>query len=151
MNENKQENSGLDLEDILKEFGAAEDSMSETEAAASHALQEMLDGDEPEDVDAAADDTAGAPAEEAPVSDDTIRLDSLTQVSDENAPKEPDITSETIRLEMPEKTQTTEAPPAEEIPEPEEPEIVSEAPVYEEKDMTLVNLTERQLHAAFPK
>ena len=107
MKEHEQE-LGLDLEDILKEFSAGEDSMAATEAAASEALQDLLDDTAPEEPPAAAVDTASPETEpeetaepEKTVSDDTIRLDDLTQMAEESAPKEPDITSDTIRLEIP--------------------------------------------------
>ena len=131
MNENKQENTELDLEDILKEFGAAEDDMSAAEAAASHALQELLDGDEPAEepeneglaAPAVEEPSAEEAAEESSVSDDTIRLDDLAQMGDDSEPKETDITSDTIRLDPLE--QQEDAPAQEEAAaaEQEEPEL----------------------------
>lgn len=138
MNENEQELSGLDLEDILKEFGDAQDTMSDTEAAASHALQEILDDDGPAEV-SEAEEAAPAglepeePATEQTVSADTIRLDDLSLMDDDAAPAEPDVTSDTIRLDalVPE---TEESEPEEdeaetEAPEPEAEEIVPPAPI----------------------
>ena len=106
MNENEQELTGLDLEDILKEFGSTEDSMTVAEASASHELQQMLDGDAPEESPAVEEAPAAemqAAESEAPsaVTDDTIRLDDLAQVTAETDTKKTGVTSDTIRLGVP--------------------------------------------------
>ena len=107
MNEKEQERNELDLEDILKEFSAPEEDLSDAEQTASHALQEMLDGNEPEEeLETPAAETPQPEAE--PVSDDTIRLDDLAQVSEDTPPKEVSATSQTIRLDDPDKETSAE-------------------------------------------
>ena len=124
MNEHEQELTGLELEDILKEFLEEEDdSMSAAEAAASHALQELLEDDEPEEEpmeEPAVEESE--PAEAAPVSDDTIRLDKLELPAEEPAQKESTVTSDTIRLD--DLSQIEEA--AEEAKEAEQDEAEEE-------------------------
>ena len=72
MNEKEQELSGLELEDILKEFSEPEENLSDAEQTASHVLQEMLDGGEPEE-ELPAEEAEVPQPEAAPVSDDTVR------------------------------------------------------------------------------
>ena len=68
MNEKELELTDLDLEDILKEFGDAEDSM--TEEAASEVLKELLD--EPAEEEPV-EEPAEAPVEEAEEAEEEIR------------------------------------------------------------------------------
>lgn len=131
MNEKEQELTGLDLEDILKEFSDAEDTMAVTEAAASEALKELLEdapADKPEFEDIP---EFSEPEVTEPVTGDTIRLDDLTQVSAESAVKESNVTTETVRLdpvveetedEAESEAEVHEEPDAEETAEPEEQE-----------------------------
>lgn len=131
MNEKEQELTGLDLEDILKEFSDAEDTMAVTEAAASEALKELLEdapADKPEFEDIP---EFSEPEVTEPVTGDTIRLDDLTQVSAESTVKESNVTTETVRLdpvveetedEAESEAEVHEEPDAEETAEPEEPE-----------------------------
>ena len=98
MNEKEQELSGLELEDILKEFSEPEENLSDAEQTASHVLQEMLDGGEPEE-ELPAEEAEVPQPEAAPVSDDTVRLDDLAQVADDTPQKEASATSQTIRLD----------------------------------------------------
>ena len=97
MTNNEQELTGLDLEDILKEFGdepGAEESVSE--AASTEA--------------------------ESATPEDTVRLDNLKPVIEETAVETPDVTSDTVRLDAPVEEAPTEAPaPAQ--PAPEEPQL----------------------------
>ena len=93
MNEHEQD-LGLDLEDILKEFGDSAESAADAEAEAPGVPEES-----PAAAEEAVPEEAAEP--EQTVTDDTIRLDDLAQMAEESAPKEPDITSETIRLEIP--------------------------------------------------
>lgn len=138
MNEKDQELTGLELEDILKEFSSPEDSLSDAEETASHTLQQMLDGDEPEE-----EPVVEAPpvqeVEDAPApSKDTVRLDDLAQVTEDAPPKEVCATTETIRLDDLSTAEATSEPaeeaeaPAEEVEasaeEAFEPEPVEEEP-----------------------
>lgn len=135
MNEKEQELGGLELEDILKEFSVPEENLSDAEQAASHDLQKMLDGGEPEEElpaeEPPAAETPEAEAAPSPISDDTIRLDDLAQVSEAAPPKEASATSETIRLDDPvEAAAETEGPIAEETAKQEEAEeFVPAAPI----------------------
>ena len=93
MNEHEQELTGLELEDILKEFlEDDDDSMSAAEAAASHALQELLDDEDEEE------ETAKEKVEAPAVSGDTVRLDALVLPTEEPK-KESTVTSDTVRLD----------------------------------------------------
>ena len=137
MNENEQELIELDLEDILKEFGDAQDTAVATEEDASQTPQEIPEdapSDEPTAEESAVEEPVPAEPEdsEPTVSDDTIRLDDLARM-DDTKPKEPDVTSETIRLDVPVE-ESEEAAPEEDTAEPEdsdaEPEeIVPPAPI----------------------
>ena len=139
MNEKEQELTGLDLEDILREFGDGKENAPASDTAPAPA--------EPDgEIDAGAEEV---PAEEASLSADTVRLDDLAQVSDDHAPTEPDVTTETIRLDPPvdeapsEETLSEEIPseeaPSEEAPSGEEPEEEAseeaEAPQEEEPEL----------------
>ena len=141
MNEKGQDLTGLDLEDILKEFGDAQDIMTETEDAASEVLEELLADvpvEEPEDEHIP---DAAEPEAEQKVTGDTIRLDDLAQVSTENAAKETNATTETVRLdpiveeaqkedtESEEETATESETESTESAEPEEPELPPAAPI----------------------
>ena len=127
MNEKDQELTGLDLEDILKEFGDVEDAAPAAEADAPEVLEELLEelpAEEPEEVPEI--------AEKQPVSGDTIRLDDLAKVSAENTAKEAKATTETVRLnpivEEAAESEEAEAEPEEAPAEAEKPE---EAPPAE--------------------
>ena len=103
MNHNDQELTGLDLEDILKEFGE------------SHADAEP----------SAAEETV---REEVSVTEDTVRLDDLKPVIEETAVEAPDVTSDTVRLDSSETSDeaSIEEPIAEEpatSPTAQEPEL----------------------------
>ena len=129
MKENEQELVELDLEDILKEFGGDEDT-ADLEVVDSPVLTEIPGGDEPSE-EPAAEKTAPAEAEEAPVCDDTIRLDNLAQVAEEAASKKPDVTSNTIRLDLPvtEDQKAEEEEAEQETTEAEASAIVPPAPI----------------------
>lgn len=146
MNDLKQDTGELDLEDILKEFGAAE---ADEEPVMSE-MQAFTSGDAAQDEESAASDTPDAPAEDADpveepapggeaespkessVSDDTLRLDDLAQITEENKPAVTDVTSDTIRLDLPE-TAAEKAPeetaPVQEESEPEPVDITPPAPI----------------------
>ena len=135
MNDNKQENAGLDLEDILKEFRDFEEVPSVADDAEPPALQELLDSVDTEYEEMPVTIEEETPIETGSVSEDTIRLDDLAQVGEETTVQEPDITSATIRLdteevqaEIAEQAEAEEAS-EEEIPEQEEPEFVPPAPI----------------------
>ena len=133
MNDNKQENAGLDLEDILKEFRDFEEVPSEADDSEA-GLRELLSGVDAQDEETSVATEEEAPAETGSVSDDTIRLDDLAQVGEENTSQEPDITSATIRLDTEEvqaeiEEQAEEEASEEEIPEQEEPEFVPPSPI----------------------
>ncbi len=137
----KQDTGSLDLEDILKEFGAAETgeepAVSETQPlAAEEATQDEPSAvAEPETVPAEADgpveDTApieAEPAAESAVTDDTLRLDDLRQITETTPPKEADVTSDTVRLD-PAETEKALQEAAESAPqETDEPETVDITP-----------------------
>ena len=129
MKENEQELVELDLEDILKEFGGDEDT-ADLEVVDSPVLTEIPGGDEPSE-ESAAEKAAPAEAEEAPVCDDTIRLDNLAQVAEEAASKKPDVTSNTIRLDLPvtEDQKAEEEEAEQETSETEASAIVPPAPI----------------------
>ena len=142
MNEKEQEMTELDLEDILKEFGDADDAAI-TDEAASEVLKELL-GDEPEEEP----EEIPAPSEpEKPqaVTGDTIRLDDLSQVNTENTGKEAEVTMETVRLNPTEVEAAMEAAESEaeeaeeetaeaETAEPEETEETDEDDADENDD-----------------
>ena len=91
MNEHEQELSGLELEDILKEFAAGDDSDDTAQAAAS-ALLEIPD--DPVATLPAPDELEDAEESEAPdaaVTEDTIRLDNLDLVSGEDTAQKSDV------------------------------------------------------------
>ena len=113
MNEKELEFADLDLEDILKEFGDTEDSM--TEEAASEVLKELLEEPAEEPAEEPVEEPAEAPAEEIEeaeeeipvpaepekaksVTGDTIRLDDLAKVNTEHHVKETEVSEETVRL-----------------------------------------------------
>ena len=103
MNEKEQDLGALELEDIMKEFGDAEDTTAEdTVSPTPEAIPEIDSSSE----EAAAEEVAPQISEEADaktasVTDDTIRLDNLAQMTDDPAPQERDVTSDTIRLDVP--------------------------------------------------
>ena len=99
MNNNEKELTGLDLEDILKEFG--DDSVAE-EAA-------------PAETESGPEATV-----EAATQEDTVRLDDLKPVIEETAVEAPDVTSDTVRLDVPAE-EAPAAQPAEEQPAAKEP------------------------------
>ncbi len=122
MNEKEQTLTDLDLEDILKEFGNTDKNPDESIPA--DALELPEDPGQDVSADKAEEPEAEEPAEDTSVSDDTIRLDDLAQMADEAAPREADVTSDTIRLDVPEVVE--EAAEAAEAPAPaasEEPEL----------------------------
>jgi len=143
----KQDTGSLDLEDILKEFGAAEDASPAAEQAQKLPMPELSSDDEAiqeEVVEAAPEEVA--PAEEAPVSDafpekessvtdDTLRLDDLSQITETTAPKDADVTSDTVRLDPAEveqalqDTAAAEEAPVQEDAEPEEVNITPPPPI----------------------
>lgn len=127
MNEKDQELIGLDLEDILKEFGAAEDTEDVTEATEAAEAAETAETPETE---AVVPEQEPPKAEES-VSDDTIRLDNLSEMIDESTPKESSVTSDTIRLDNLVPAEQEEEPEAAqtEEPEPEPVEITPPAPI----------------------
>lgn len=154
MNDWKQDTGSLNLEDILKEFGAPEE---DTEPVASQmqaleedvpaATEEPAAAEEPAAVEepAAAEEPVPSVAEDAPVretapapeateaetstvSDDTLRLDDLANIVVETKASEPDVTSDTIRLD-PAEVAAAEAAPAEETAEPEIIDITPPAPI----------------------
>ena len=117
MNEKDQELTELDLEDILKEFGDADDSVMDE--AAAEVLKDLWEeteevdeesADVPEEVadeelDEAADEepeeeipVPAEPEQVKPVTGDTIRLDNLAQVNTEHNVKETEVSDETVRL-----------------------------------------------------
>lgn len=129
MNEKEQDLGALELDDIMKEFGDAEDTAT-AEDAASPVPEEIpeVDKSSPE---AEAEEVAPQISEEETsnadsVSEDTIRLDSLAEMTDEPAPQEPDVTSDTIRLDVP---VTQEQDNEAEEESSEEPEYTPPAPI----------------------
>lgn len=98
MNEKEQELEGLNLEDILKEFGGMTELLPEEEKTSEtpEALPEEPETESPEEPEAEPE------LPEELKNRDTIRLDEITQVTGEKAPEEkeaePDVTTETIRL-----------------------------------------------------
>ena len=98
MNEKEQELEGLNLEDILKEFGGMTELPPEEEETSEtpEALSEEPEAESPEEPEAEPE------LPEELKNRDTIRLDEITQVTGEKAPEEkeaaPDVTTETIRL-----------------------------------------------------
>lgn len=135
MSDLKQDTGSLDLEAILKEFGIPEDAETVEEAAPE--VQEP-DTCHETDVKEFAPAAKSVPAEgretvsESSVSDDTLRLDDLAQISEKVEFKESDVTSDTVRLD-PEETQkamtgAAESTPAEES-EVEEPNIAPPPPI----------------------
>ena len=144
MNDLKQDTGELNLEDILKEFGAMDE---DTEAEVSE--MQALEAEEPAEVEntaevepaemesaeantenaASAEEAEPAPeetAKESTVSDDTIRLDDLAKIAEEKS-AEADVTSETIRLDPSEIEEAEkvakEAAPAQETADPEPVDI----------------------------
>ena len=137
MNEKEQDFEGLNLEDILKEFGSGSaPDLTADEEETSHRINDLAEllaavPEEPEEenrepelfsLDELEDAASGAAAEEpeeAPVTDDTIRLDDLSSIVSETsgeADEEPGDDA-TIRME-PISGETAE--------EPEEPEEETE-------------------------
>ena len=148
MNDLKQDTGELDLEAILREFGAAGDPEIAGEPSAPRMEEPASGGDAQPEEPAASDadmkivpDTAqepapeAAPAAESVVTDDTLRLDDLAQIAEKAGAKEPDVTSDTVRLDpaglekaledAAEKTaeEAAAAPAEQEAPEPEEADI----------------------------
>ena len=146
MNDLKQDTGELNLEDILKEFGA----MEETDEVEASEMQE-LEAEEPAEIKDAAElesaevdvestavseeaapavkEAASTPeeAKESTVTDDTIRLDDLAKIAEEEKSAEADVTSETIRLDLSEiekaEKVVEEAAPAQEAADPEPVDI----------------------------
>ena len=141
MNDLKQDTGELNLEDILKEFGAMDEDpeveVSEMQPLEAEEPAEVKDTAEIEPAEANAEvaessdeaapvseEAASAPeeAKESTVSDDTIRLDDLAKIAEEKS-AEADVTSETIRLDPSEIAEAEkvakEAAPAQETAEPE--------------------------------
>ena len=141
MNDLKQDTGELNLEDILKEFGAMDEDpeveVSEMQPLEAEEPAEVKDAAEIEPAEANAEaaessdeaapvseEAASAPeeAKESTVSDDTIRLDDLAKIAEEKS-AEADVTSETIRLDPSEIAKAEkvakEAAPAQETAEPE--------------------------------
>lgn len=144
MNENEQDFEGLDLEDILKEFGStpAEGPLPADEAEAAHSmggLDELLAseepaGPEPEEVPVESAAEAPRPEPETPaVPQDTIRLDDISKAVAESTKKGD--AGDTIRLDALPLDEGPEEDP-EEIPEelPEEPAPEEPAPEEPEQE-----------------
>lgn len=133
MNENKQDTGELELEAILKEFSFDDEPEAVTEAEEIPAMQEL-----PVEAESTEPAEAESSPKEADVSEDTIRLDDLAQITESNEAKDADVTSETVRLD-PEQTaralreaaeaDTAEEPAAEAEAEPEEIHITPPAPI----------------------
>ena len=137
----KQDTGSLDLEDILKEFGAAEageePSDAEVQPPAEEATRDEPAAAEPEAdpaeapqiLEEPADAGEAEPVKEASVTDDTLRLDDLSQITETTAPKNADVTSDTVRLDPAEveqvlqDTAAAEEAPLQEDAEPEEVDI----------------------------
>ena len=163
MKELTQDTGDLDLEEILKEFGAGEPADTVEEAPAP---QEQPEGEKapeeaaPAEVVAPATDDddvkivkkktkmksstpaevkIAAPVEEPAVSQDTLRLDNLSEIAEKAETEKADVTSETVRLDPSEVTAAAEAeqtaePEAKEETEtgesqPEKAEITPPAPI----------------------
>ena len=135
MSDLKQDTGSLDLEAILREFGATEDVEAVEEAAQETQEPDTgLEADVKEFAPAAksvpARDTETIP--ESSVSDDTLRLDDLAQIADKEHTKETDVTSDTVRLD-PEETQKAMDEAAEntaaEESEPEEIHVTPPPPI----------------------
>ena len=117
MNDLKQDTGELDLEDILREFGAEEPAPVQPEPDATTA---------PEAHESAPAEETAAVEEKSSVPDDTLRLDDLSDIR-ELEPKQENAASDTIRLDLPESSET-HAPAAavrilDEESEPEEVNI----------------------------
>ena len=119
MNDLKQDTGELNLEDILKEFGGMDEDpeaeVSEMQPLEAEEPTEVKDAAEIEPTEANAEaaessdeaapvseEAASAPeeAKESTVSDDTIRLDDLAKIAEEEKAAVADVTSETIRLDL---------------------------------------------------
>jgi len=117
----KQDTGSLDLEEILREFGAAEEAeMLETELP--EAPETVAPTKEPEAAAAEPEVTEAAAAAEEPekaeetasAPEDTIRLDKLGNIAEAAAAAKHDVTSETIRLDVTEAAAAAEEAAAEE-------------------------------------
>ena len=152
MKELTQDTGELDLEAILKEFGAAAepaetaeetpapqaqtDSAEAAESAAS--VKEVAPADADDDVKIAvpaavkhaapAEVKIAAPVDEPAVSQDTLRLDSLSEIAEKAEPEKADITSETVRLDSSEVAAAAEAADAAQPKEAKEKEEKTNKP-----------------------
>lgn len=134
MNENKQDTGELELEKILKEFSFSDEDEAAAEEIPSSDTPEADESAEPAEESTVQEEAAPvkepAPVAESAVSDDTLRLDDLSQISENEEPKEADVTSETIRLDIPEEAvPAEEAVPVQEEAEPEEVNITPASPI----------------------
>ena len=126
----KQDTGSLDLEEILKEFGGGVTEKSDPAPLETPEMPELIDKIQEEPaapVQAAEEKPAEeAPAEEAvaeeapAVTEDTIRLDNLAQIEEVSPPHNADVTTETIRLELPVEEKTSEETKEEPAAEPQE-------------------------------
>ena len=119
MKELKQDTGELDLEAIMKEFGAAEEpaEILETMPALEQDVAEHTDGETAPATEAPAAEESteadndvkiagaekevkiAAPVEEPSVPQDTLRLDNLSEIVEKAEAEKADITSETVRLD----------------------------------------------------
>ena len=134
MNENKQDTGELELEKILKEFSFSDEDEAAAEEIPSSDTPEADESAEPAEESTVQEEAAPvkepAPVAETTLSDDTLRLDDLSQISENEEPKEADVTSETIRLDIPEEAvPAEEAVPVQEEAEPEEVNITPASPI----------------------
>ena len=139
MNDWKQDTGSLSLEDILKEFGGPQEDCapeaSETELSipeeTADAAEASAAGGEAAEAAPPAEEAEDAPAgtesaAEASAFEDTLRLDDLKQITETAAPKEADVTSDTVRLDPDETAkalQEAAEAAAQEKTEPEEVDI----------------------------
>ena len=136
MNDYKQDTGDLDLEEILKEFHFDEEPEAGTEADTLPDIQELPAEDAAEEtVPAVETETVEAPAAAAvpSVPEDTVRLDDLAQITEKDAAKETDVTSETVRLDPVETEQA--------LQEAADAASAGEAQVQEENEPEEVNIT----------
>lgn len=121
----KDENQGFTLEDIMREFG------SDSEDAPEEAGEPAAETPEGEEAPPAAEpekERAGEAEPPAPVSGDTVRLDGVIKSA------KPKVTSDTVRLDaIPQglKSQPADAAPVEEPETPAEPEKPKAEPFSE--------------------
>ena len=130
MNDFKQDTGDLDLEAILKEFHFDEEPETVAETDELPAAQELpAENEAPaEAAPEEAPSEAAAAVETSSVTDDTVRLDDLAQISEKDEPKETDVTSETVRLNLPEE-EIAQPEEAQEEAAPEEINITPPAPI----------------------